>query len=432
LEAVYLKEASELIGFIEKSPSRFHAVETAMKIAEGFGFQRLDIKKKWELKRGGKYFTTKNDSSMAVFIVGEDSPAEAGFKIIGSHTDSPAIRIKPNPTIKVGDNYLKLNTEIYGGPILYSWFDRPLGLAGRAAFRDAESGEIRSKPVAIKGLRTIIPSIAIHMNREVNTGFKVDNQKDMLPFICSVTEGNNTFDLIQLMADQLDILKDQVLDFELYLFDLTQGQIIGSDHDMISCSQLDDLAMVYASLKALTDSQSGVETKMAVFFDNEEIGSQTMQGADSPLLGSILERITIGLEEDREAYLRSLENSFVISSDMAHALHPNAAEKHDLTNKPVINGGPVVKISSNFRYTSDSESSAYFEGLCQKAGVPVQHFVNHSNQRGGSTIAPITAGRLGIQSVDIGNPMLSMHSIKELCGVMDHYHLIQVFKAFYQ
>jgi len=432
VEDIYLKEAGELIGFIEKSPSRFHAIEMAMKIAEGFGFQRLDIKRKWELKRGGKYFTTKNDSSMALFILGEDSPAEAGFKIIGSHTDSPAVRIKPNPEIKVGENYLKLNTEIYGGPILYSWFDRPLGLAGRAAFRNKASGAIISKPVVLKGLKTIIPSIAIHMNREVNSGFKVDNQKDMLPFIGSVTKAVQEFNLMQLIADQLDIQKDQVLDFELYLFDLAEGQIIGCDHDMISCSQLDDLAMVYASMKALVETQSGSETKMAMFFDNEEIGSQTMQGADSPLLGSILERISIGLGEGREGFLRSLENSFVISSDMAHALHPNATEKHDPTNKPVINGGPVIKISSNFRYTSDSESSAYFEGLCKKAGVSVQRFVNHSNERGGSTIAPITAGRLGIRSVDIGNPMLSMHSIKELCGVMDHYHLIQVFKAFYQ
>lgn len=432
MKDIYLKEAGELISYIEKSPSRFHAVEAARIILNGVGFHELDIKDKWELKPGGKYYVTKNDSSMAVFIVGNKPVSGEGFKIIGSHTDSPAIRIKPNPEMSVGENYLKLNTEVYGGPILYSWFDKPLGLAGRVAFLEEKTGKIISKPVKLDHVKTIIPSIAIHMNREVNSSFKVDKQKDLLPFITSTKEITKKFDLKELLSQQINVGKDSVLDFELYLYDLAQGQIIGLDNDMISCSQMDDLAMVYASLKALIEAPVGGSTKVAMFFDNEEIGSKTMQGADSPLLSSILERITIGMGEDRESYLRALENSFVISSDMAHALHPNAQEKHDPTNKPLINGGPVIKISTNFRYTSDSESAACFESLCKQAKVPVQRFVNHSNERGGSTIAPITAGRLGIPSVDIGNPMLSMHSIKELCGVMDHHYLIRVFKEFYK
>ncbi|MFP4461775.1 MAG: M18 family aminopeptidase [Thermotogota bacterium] len=432
MKDIYLKEAGELISFIEKSPSRFHAIETAKLILKGAGFQPLDIKEKWELKSGGKYYTTKNDSSMAVFIVGMESQGKRSFKIIGSHTDSPAIRIKPNPEMRVGKSYLKLNTEVYGGPILYSWFDRPLGLAGRVAIFDDKTGKIRSKSLILEEVKTIIPSIAIHMNREVNTGFKVDKQKDMLPFFCSMEETMKAFNLTKMIAEQLKIKQEQVLDFEMYLYDIAQGQIIGADNDLMSCSQMDDLAMVYASLKAILEARSGDSTKLAIFFDNEEIGSKTMQGADSPLLSSILERISIGMGQDREAYLRSLENSFVISSDMAHALHPNAQEKHDPTTQPVMNGGPVIKISTNFRYTSDSESSAYFESICKQANVPVQRFVNHSNERGGSTIAPITAGRLGIPSVDIGNPMLAMHSIKELCGVKDHHDLIQVFKQFYR
>lgn len=432
MKDIYLKEAGELISFIEKSSSRFHTVEAARLVLNGADFQELDIKEKWELNSGGKYYVTKNDSSMAVFIAGSKPVSNDGFKIIGSHTDSPAIRIKPNPEMKVGENYLKLNTEVYGGPILYSWFDRPLGLAGRVTFQEEETGKIISKPVKVDKVKTIIPSIAIHMNREVNSGFKVDKQKDLLPFISSIEEITKKFDLKELLSEQLNVEKDRVLDFELYLYDLAQGQIIGLDNDMISCSQLDDLAMVYASLKSLIKAPVGGSTKIAMFFDNEEIGSKTMQGADSPLLSAILERITLGVGEDRESYLRALENSFVISSDMAHALHPNAQEKHDPTNKPLINGGPVIKISTNFRYTSDSESAAYFESLCKRANVPVQRFVNHSNERGGSTIAPITAGRLGIPSVDIGNPMLSMHSIKELCGVMDHHYLIKVFQEFYK
>ena len=432
MKDICLKNAGELISFIEKSPSRFHAVEQAEMILQAAGFQALDIREKWDLKEGGRYYTTKNDSSMAAFIIGEKSPAECGFNIIGSHTDSPAIRIKPNPEMKVEKKYLKLNTEVYGGPILYSWFDRPLGMAGRAAVQCEKNGEIRSRAVILEDIKTIIPSIAIHMNREVNSAFKVDNQKDMLPFLCSVEEVVQEFDLKDVLAKNLKVEKDQILDYELYLYDIAQGQIVGVDNDLISCSQLDDLAMVHASLKALVEAPTGETTKMAMFFDNEEIGSRTMQGADSPLLSSILERISLGLDLDREGYLRSLENSFVISSDMAHALHPNAQEKHDPTNKPIMNGGPVIKISTNFRYTSDSQSSAYFEQLCKMANVPVQRFVNHSNERGGSTIAPITAGRLGIRSVDIGNPMLSMHSIKELCGVKDHYYLIEVFKEFYK
>ncbi|MEA1885273.1 MAG: M18 family aminopeptidase, partial [Thermotogota bacterium] len=292
MKDIYLKEAGELISFIEKSSSRFHTVEAARLVLNGADFQELDIKEKWELNSGGKYYVTKNDSSMAVFIAGSKPVSNDGFKIIGSHTDSPAIRIKPNPEMKVGENYLKLNTEVYGGPILYSWFDRPLGLAGRVTFQEEETGKIISKPVKVDKVKTIIPSIAIHMNREVNSGFKVDKQKDLLPFISSIEEITKKFDLKELLSEQLNVEKDRVLDFELYLYDLAQGQIIGLDNDMISCSQLDDLAMVYASLKSLIKAPVGGSTKIAMFFDNEEIGSKTMQGADSPLLSAILERIT--------------------------------------------------------------------------------------------------------------------------------------------
>ncbi len=431
MKDLYLKDAGELISFISKSPSRFHAVEQAGMILEAAGYEELNIQKKWVLERGGKYFTKKNDSSLAAFIVGNGDLSEEGFRIIGSHTDSPSIRIKPNPQMKVEKNYLKLNTEIYGGPILYSWFDRPLGFAGRVTFSCDKGKRLLSKPVVLTDKTCIIPSIAIHMNRDVNTSFKVDKQKDMLPLLCTVEEIVKDFDLKALLAQSAGVEKDDIMDYELYLYDIAEGKVLGMDNDMISCSQLDDLAMVQASLNTIVDSLATGPVKLIVFFDNEEIGSKTMQGADSPLLASILERISLSLGQDREGYLRALENSFVISSDMAHALHPNAKEKHDPTNHPMLNAGPVIKISSNFRYTSDSESAAFFEMLCRKAQVPVQRFVNNSNERGGSTIAPITAGKLGIKSVDIGNPMLSMHSIKELCGVKDHHYLIKVFKEFF-
>jgi aspartyl aminopeptidase len=432
LKDTYLKEANELLDFIEKSPSRFHAVDEMGKILSASGFQELKINEKWELKKGGKYFTTKNDSSLIAFIAGTEEVGTNGFRITGSHSDSPAIRIKPNPEMKVEGKGLKLNTEIYGGPILYSWFDRPLGFAGRVTLEGENPFKPESVHVCIKDKKCIIPSVAIHMNREVNTGFGPDKQKDMLPLLSTIEETVNKYNFKQMIAEELDIEPERIIDYEMSLHDMTRGQLVGMDEEMISCSQLDNLAMAYASLIALTESEATETTKVVVVFDNEEIGSQTMQGASSPLLGTILERITIALEGDRERYIRALENSFIISADMAHALHPNNPEKHDPTNHPVLNGGPVIKMSSNFRYTSDSESATVFELLCKKVDVPVQRFVNNSRERGGSTIGPITAGQLGMRSVDIGNPMLSMHSVKELGGVADHHYLLKVLKEFYR
>ncbi len=429
---IYLKEANELLDFIERSPSRFHAVDEMGKILSEKGFKELKINERWELEKGGKYFTTKNDSSLIAFIAGTDEVGNGGFRITGSHSDSPAIRIKPNPEMKVEGKELKLNTEIYGGPILYSWFDRPLGFAGRVTLEGDSPFEPESVHVCIREKKCIIPSLAIHMNRDVNTAFGPDKQKDMLPLLSSIEETVNGFDFKKMLAEELDVESERIIDYEISLHDMTRGQILGMNEEMISCSQLDNLAMAYASLIALSESEAGVATKIIVVFDNEEIGSQTMQGASSPLLGAILERIAIALGGDRENYIRALENSFIISADMAHALHPNSPEKHDPTNHPVLNGGPVIKMSSNFRYTSDSESATVFELLCKKVEVPVQRFVNNSRERGGSTIGPITAGQLGMRSVDIGNPMLSMHSIKELAGVADHHYLLEVLKEFYR
>jgi aspartyl aminopeptidase len=429
---VYLKDVNELLDFIERSPSRFHAVDEMSKILVEAGFNEVRINEKWELKKGGKYFTTKNDSSLIAFIAGTGEVGKNGFRITGSHSDSPAIRIKPNPEMTVEGKSLKLNTEIYGGPILYTWFDRPLGFAGRVTLEGENPFEPESVNVCIKDKKCIIPSLAPHMNRDINTKFGPDKQKEMLPLISSIEETVNSFNFKKMLAEELDVAGEKIIDYEISLHDMTRGQVIGVDEDMISCSQLDNLAMAYVSLVALTDSEAGEMTKVVVVFDNEEIGSQTMQGASSPLLGAILERITMALEGDREEYIRALENSFIISADMAHALHPNMPEKHDPTNHPVLNAGPVIKISSNFRYTSDSESATVFELLCKKAEVPVQRFVNNSKERGGSTIGPITAGQLGMRSVDIGNPMLSMHSIKELAGVVDHHYLLKALKEFYR
>jgi len=431
-----IKDAGDLIDFIDDCPSRFHVVNKIASLLELTDVEELDIKRNWQLEKGGTYFLRVNDSALVAFYVGTGDVANEGFKIVGAHTDSPAIRIKPNPVMKVEDHYAKFNTELYGGPIVHTWFDRPLGFAGRITLKDKTPTGIRSELVEIKDKKVIIPNLAIHMNREVNKQFSPDKQKELTPLAANLNESLQAINFEELLAEYSGDKKEDIIDYEVFLHDYSPGEIIGLDNEMISSSQLDDLAMVHAALKAFIyqneqKEEPAKESRVVVFFDNEEIGSATMQGANSPMLSNILERITLALGKGREGFLRSLQNSFMISADMAHALHPNKSDVHDPTNHPFINNGPVIKISSNFRYTSDSESSAIFERLCRLSDIPVQRFVNHSNERGGSTIGPILTSKTGIKAVDIGNPMLAMHSIRELAGVDDHYYMIEALKNFF-
>lgn len=426
-----LEFANDLIDFIYESPTAFHAAENVCKILESKGFIALKEGDRWNLKNGGKYFVVKNNSAVAAFIVGNGELAQNGFKIIGAHTDSPCFRIKPSPQMISEGKYIKLNTEVYGGPILNTWLDRPLSAAGRVILKSDNLMEPIVKLINIKRPILIIPNLAIHMNRNVNSGIELNKQKDTLPLLGLVNselEKENVF--LKLIAEELNVSLEEILDFDIYLYEFEKGCIMGVNNEFISSSRLDDLAMVHAGIHALTENQASEETKVVMCFDNEEVGSSTKQGAASPMLSNVLERISISLGKDREDYLIALSNSFIISADLAHAVHPNSGEKADPINRPMINAGPVIKVSANQSYTSDAESSSVYEIMCKNAGVPVQRFVNRSDERGGSTIGPISSNHLDIRSVDMGTPILAMHSIRELGGVEDHTYVYKSFKEF--
>jgi len=424
--------AKDLIDFIYESPSSFHAVKNIKKILIKKGFTELNEGERWELQKGEKYFVIRNDSAIIAFNIGNGIIAKKGFKIIGAHTDSPSFRIKPSPEMAVEKSYIKLNTEVYGGPILNTWLDRPLSVAGRITVKGKGILYPEAALVNIKRPIMIIPNLAIHMNRSINKGVELNRQLDVLPLLGLI---NDTLEkdnlLVKTIAREFNIEPEEILDFDLFLYEYNKGNIIGLNNEFISSSRLDDLEMIHASLAAFTEADITDATNVLACFDNEEIGSSTKQGADSEFLAGTLERIVISFGGDREDYFRALYKSFMISADAAHAVHPNRGEKSDPTNRPIINKGPVIKISANQKYTSDSNTISVYEAICKKAKVPVQKFVNRSDELGGSTIGPISSTHVGIRTVDMGTPLLAMHSIRELCGVQDHIYVKRSLKEFY-
>lgn len=427
------KEALELIDFLYDSPTAFHAVDNIKDILSNEGFKELDSKKRWNLKKGGKYYVTTNDSAIIAFCMGSGKPQEEGFKIIGAHNDAPGFKVKPMPEMTSEGSYFKLNTEVYGGPILNTWYDRPLSIAGRVVLRSENPLYPVTRLVNINKPLMIIPNLAIHMNRDVNNGMKINPQVDTLPLVSMI---NSEFEkdnyLVKIIAGQLNVDMNEIIDFDLYLYEYEKGSIIGLNEEFISSSRIDDLELVYAGLKAMISTESFKGVNVLACFDNEEVGSSTKQGAGSDFLAFTLERIVLASGGDREDFLRSLGSSFLISADVAHAVHPNLGSKHDPIVRPIVNKGPVIKMAASQSYTSDADSSAVYEEICKKAGVPVQKFVNRSDLRGGSTIGPISSTHLPIRSVDMGTALLAMHSIRELCGVTDHYYTIKSFEEFYK
>ena len=425
--------AKNLVDFIYESPTAFHAIETSEELLKVNGFKKLEATEKWNIEKGGKYYTTKNSSAIVAFTVNTDDLTKDGFRMICSHSDSPSFRVKPNPEMEVEKTYLKLNTECYGGPILNTWLDRPLAIAGRVILK----GDNILKPVEtlvnINRPVCIIPNLAIHMNRSINEGVALNKQKDMLPFVGLLNETleKDNF-LLNTVANELGRKSEEILDFDLFLYEYEKGNLIGVNEELISSGRLDNLAMAHASLHALINAEAKSGVNMTVVFDNEEVGSSTKQGADSNMLINILERISLCLGQDREDFLRSLYSSFMISADLAHAVHPNVTEKHDPTNRPVMGRGPVIKINANQAYTSDSYSISIYKTICKEAGVNYQEFVNRSDERGGSTIGPISSTHIDIPSVDVGSPILAMHSIRELGCVEDHMDIYKTFKKFYE
>ncbi len=427
------KNAQELIDFIHQSPTNFHAVVSLKKQLIEHGFKQLFSGDVWHIKYGEKYFVTKNHSSLFAFVPGCGNIAEHGFKLICAHSDSPTFRIKPHAEMVVEGQYLKLNTEVYGGPIMYTWFDRPLSMAGRVMIKSDNPLKPAVRLVHFDRPLMVIPHLAIHFNRAVNEqGNPLSKQKDMLPVLAMINEKfeKDNF-LLKLIAAEMQIDCSEILDFDLTLYEYEKGSLIGLNEEFISSGKLDDLAMVHAGLSALLASGPCNATKVLAVFDNEEVGSGTKQGAGSPILRTIIERIVLTQGGSYEDLYRAIHRSFMISADMAHALHPNYPEKHDPTNHPVINGGPVIKINANQKYMTDGDSAAVFKTICQEADVPYQEFVNHSDMVGGSTLGNILQSQMEIRGVDIGNPMWGMHSVRETGGVDDHTHAIKAFTAFY-
>lgn len=429
---------NRLLSFLDASPVNFLAVKNIADMLEAGGFRRLNPALPiGTVNAGDRFFVTKNDSSIFAFRIGAKPLADVGFHMICAHADSPTFRIKPNAEMLCEGGLVKLNTEVYGGPIMSTWFDRPLTLAGRVIVRGENVMQPETMLLHIKRPLLQISNLAIHFNRQVNDGVKLSKQKDVLPLLGQITSqleaGNLLMNVIvEELNKQRPIQQEDILDFDLYLADTAPACTFGVHNEFISAGRLDDLSMCFAGLEAMLAANDTDTTQVLAIFDNEETGSQTKQGAGSPFLSYMLKRIALAQSQTEEAYYQAVERAFMISADNAHAWHPNYAEKYDPTNHPMLGGGPVIKFNAAQKYASDAASAAVFAGLCAKAGVPCQRFVNHSDVAGGSTLGNILASSIPLRGVDMGNAILAMHSCRETGSVRDHEYCVKVFTEFFE
>ncbi len=415
----------ELFEFIERSPSCFHVIANIAAELEGVGFKGLDQGQEWDLEQGGKYYITCNNSTIIAFELPERD--YKGFHIVASHSDFPTFKIKTNPEMKFEDAYTTLSVEKYGGPLMAPWFDRPLSIAGRIVIE--ENGEIIEKNVDFGKDCVSIVNLAIHMNREANNGFKYSVAKDMVPIWAGA---GNDLSFMEELAKVAGVDKESILDMELYLYNRMEGRIWGANDEFISSTKLDDLQCAFTSMKAFMNTTNKDYVKVLAVFDNEEVGSSTRQGGKSNLLENILKRIAENQGRTEEGYAMDLANSFLMSADNAHAVHPNYIEKADKTNHPYPNGGITIKYTASQQYTTDARSGAYVKSLCKKAGVPYQIFHNHADVVGGSTLGNLAVLQVPIMAADIGAAQLAMHSPYETAGIEDTWNLMKMFEEFYQ
>lgn len=428
---------NRLLKFLDASPVNFLAARNIACELEQNGYRRLDPQQPLgELKAGDKVYVTKNDSSVYAFHLGRKPLAETGFHMICAHSDSPTFRVKPHAEMTGEGGLVRLNTEVYGGPILSTWFDRPLTLAGRVIVRGKDAMSPETMLMHVRRPLLQISNLAIHFNRQVNDGVKLSKQKDMLPLLGLINDeleqGNLLMNVIvEELSKQRPVSHEDILDFDLYLADTQPACTFGVHDEFISSDRLDDLSMCFAGLEALIAAPESDTTQVLAIFDNEETGSQTKQGAGSPFLASMLMRIARQQSGTEEAYWQAVERAFMISADNAHAFHPNYAEKYDPTNHPMLGGGPAIKFNASQKYASDAVSAAIFAEICRKAGVPCQRFVNHSDVAGGSTLGNILASTVPLRGVDMGNAILGMHSCRETGSVADHEYCVRAFTEFY-
>lgn len=421
-EKDYVKE---LFSYIDNSPSPFHTIETTRRLLTEAGFLEIQENKSWSLEKGGSYFVVRNDSAVIAFRIPKQEAA--GFHMVASHSDSPSFKIKEHAELTLDKAYTKLNVEKYGGMLMSTWFDRPLSVAGRVYVNTAEG--IQKKLVHFDEDLLVIPNLAIHMNRDANSGMQYSAQTDMCP-VLSTTADKEQFRT--LLAKEIGVDAEDVLGQDLYLYTRQKGLLVGTDKDMLMSPRLDDLECAYTSMQALAETMPEAYINICAVLDNEEVGSGTRQGADSDFLYSTLKRIVYALGGTEEAYMKLVADSFLISADNAHAIHPNHPEKADLTNRPVLNGGIVIKFSGNQKYTSDAFSGSVMKKVCMDAGVPYQVFYNHSDVQGGSTLGNISTAHVSVASVDIGLAQLAMHSAVETAGVKDITYMVEALKEFFK
>ncbi|MDP2215873.1 MAG: M18 family aminopeptidase [Methanolobus sp.] len=423
---------SDFFGFMKKATTSVQTVDSIRERLEAEGFMELEMNDPWTLNASGKYYLAPYPSMLVGFTIGSGQFPAKGVKMIAAHTDNPGFRIKPNPEVS-SEGMLTLNVERYGGPILNTWFDRPLSIAGRIAVKSDEV--LKPKVIHLDFQRPllIIPNLAIHMNRDVNKGVEIKVQKEMQPLLTQLIEDEIRDNyLLDLVAEEAGVNSEDILDMDLSVYCCEEGMLVGSKKEFISCPRIDDLSMVYAAMEALVESKHKDGINMVAFMDNEEIGSMTRQGADSMMLSNILERIRMGTLGKEQQPNHQAMNFFVISADCAHGLHPNYGEKSDITNKPVMNKGMAIKSSCNRSYASEVETIAAFQQLCERAGVKYQKFVNHSDQPGGTTLGPLLSKYVPVHVVDAGVPMLAMHSARELMGKQDFLDSLDIFRTFFQ
>ena len=418
----------DLLDFLDRSPTPFHAVAEMKKKLLDASFVQLNEQESWDLKKKGSYFVIRNDSSIVAFRLGSKSVIETGFRMVGAHTDSPCFKVKPNPEIE-SKGYNQLGVEVYGGVLLNPWFDRDLSLAGRVTLRN-KKGKLENRLIDFKMPIATIPSLAIHLDREANDKRTVNKQTYLPPVVSLITD--QQFDLkIEIKnllgKSEKGLSGSEILDFELSFYGTQQAAMIGLNEEFIASARLDNLLSCYTGMQAIIDNKKTTTSQLLVCNDHEEVGSGSAAGARGNFLSSILKRIAIN-EED---YARMMARSMLISTDNAHGVHPNFSDKHDSNHGSVMNSGPVIKINSNQAYATNSETAGIFRFVAVQAGVPTQSFVSKSDMKCGSTIGPLTATALGVRAIDVGVPTFAMHSIRELAGSDDAHYLYQILQSFY-
>ena len=426
-----MNRIDKLFNLIENATSQFHTVKATKEHLLEQGFQELKLKENWELQKGGKYVLVHHGSTIFAFTIGVEFEAEDGFRIEASHGDFPGFRMKPNAEMEVG-GYLQLNTEGYGGAILSSWLDRPLSVAGRIVLKSNDVFKPEVRLIDLKKPVLIIPNLAIHFNREMNKGVELRKQVEMLPIYGTASEELTKDAFLGAIADNLGVNKDAILDYELTIYNTDKASYVGLQDEFVSAPRLDNLTSTQALIEGITAGERKKGLNMMVVFDHEEIGSRSKQGAASTLLATVLEKIYVSLGMKTMDFTNALEDSLLMSLDVSHAYHPNYGAKYDVTNKHVLNKGFAIKEACSQSYATDSEAIAIVQQICEKESIAYQKFVNHSDSVGGGTIGAISSAMLPVRTVDIGVPLLAMHSSRETMGVKDYESLVDYITAYYK